>query len=189
MEPSDEKLMLQYCAGDYAAFETLYNRHSRGLYRFISWQSPRADWVDEITQDAWMRLHHARGNYQPQASFKTLLYQIARNRLIDLLRQQHPTLASDLGSNAEDSAGAFESLANQIQHDDTPDATLIQKQRSLQLQQAISKLPLEQKEVLILHQFSELTVAEIATLTGAKEETVKTRLRYAMQKLKLALAI
>lgn len=189
MEPSDEKLMMQYCDGDYAAFETLYNRHSRGLYRFINWQSPRIDWVDEITQDAWMRLHHARANYQPQASFKTLLYQIARNRLIDLLRQQHSTLASDLGDNAKDGTNAFDSLANQIQQNDTPDTTLIQKQRSLQLQQAISKLPLEQKEVLILHQFSELTIAEIAALTGAKAETVKTRLRYAMQKLKLTLAI
>lgn len=182
--PSDEALMLRYCKGDYAAFELLYQRHNRGLYRFISWQSPRIDWVDEITQDAWMRLHHARASYQPQASFKTLLYQIARNRLIDILRQKRTALASELGQNAENGENAFELLSNQTQHDETPDSALTQKQRSLQLHQAINQLPPEQKEVLILHQFSELTLAEIATLTAAKEETVKTRLRYAMQKLK-----
>lgn len=189
MDTSDESLMQRYCAGDYAAFKILYERHSRGLYRFISWQSPRADWVDEITQDTWMRLHHARTNYQPQASFKTLLYQIARNRLIDLLRQKHASLASDLGQSSEDSAAAFDWFEDQTQSDHTPDAVIIQKQHSIQLQQAIKKLPLEQKEVLVLHQFSELTLSEIAMLTDAKEETVKTRLRYAMQKLRQSLAI
>ena len=65
----------------------------------------------------------------------------------------------------------------------------MQKQGITQLHQAIRKLPPEQKEVLILYQFSELTLSEIAILTDTKEETVKTRLRYAMQKLKLSLAI
>ncbi len=189
MDISDESLMQRYCAGDYTAFKMLYERHSRGLYRFISWQSPRADWVDEITQDTWMRLHHARANYQPQASFKTLLYQIARNRLIDVLRQKQAALASDLEQGIEDSAAFVGLIDDQIQSDNTPDAAIIQKQRSIELQQAIKKLPLEQKEVLVLQQFSELTLSEIATLTGAKEETVKTRLRYAMQKLRQSLTI
>ena len=189
MEISDESLMLRYCSGDYSAFEMLYQRHSRGLYRFISWQSPRIDWADDITQDTWTRLHYARANYKPQASFKTLLYQIARNRLIDLLRQQHATLASDLGKTIEDGTEVFDSIANQMPHEDTPDAALMQKQHSARLHQAINKLPPEQKEVLILHQFSELTLSEIATLTNIKQETVKTRLRYAMQKLRLSLAI
>ncbi|HSG93187.1 MAG TPA: sigma-70 family RNA polymerase sigma factor, partial [Methylotenera sp.] len=72
--------------------------------------------------------------------------------------------------------------------DDTPDAALAHKQRSAQLHHSINKLPPEQKEALILHQFSELTLSEIAMLTNAKVETVKTRLRYAMQKLKTAIS-
>ena len=180
---TDEALMLSYCGGDFSAFETLYSRHSRGLYRFITWQSPRVDWADEIAQDAWMRLHNARASYLPQASFKTLLYQIARNRLIDMLRQQRPLLASDLGE-PEDGIEVFDLIANDIQNDNTPDAMLMQNQRNAQLHRAIDKLPFEQKEALVLHQFSELTLSEIASLTGAKEETVKGRLRYAMQKLK-----
>lgn len=188
MQISDENLMLRYCEGDYTAFEMLYKRHSHGLYRFISWQSPRSDWVDEITQDVWMRLHHARANFQPQASFKTLLYQIGRNRLIDLLRQKRALLASDLGQAAEDGAEVFDQIVDQIALDDTPDAALAHKQRSAQLHHSINKLPPEQKEALILHQFSELTLSEIAMLTNAKVETVKTRLRYAMQKLKTAIS-
>lgn len=184
MQISDEDLMLNYCKGDYAAFEALYQRHSRGLYRFIAWHSPRTDWADEVAQDAWLRLHHARATYQPQANFKTFLYQIARNRLIDILRQQHAVLASDLGESAEDGVGVFDLIANETQHGDVPDAMLMQKQHAAQLHRYIDKLPFEQKEALILHHFSELTLSEIASLTGAKEETVKTRLRYAMQKLK-----
>jgi len=183
---TDESLMLRYRDGDYAAFETLYHRHSRGLYRFISWQAPRSDWADEIAQDAWMRLHHARETYQPQASFKTLLYQIARNRLIDMLRQQRPVLASEL--NGDDDGDTFSHLADRAGHEEAPEAGIASRQRSEALHRAISQLPAEQKEALVLHQFSEMTLAEIAQLTGAKEETVKGRLRYAMQKLKVMLA-
>ncbi|UUZ54859.1 hypothetical protein LP419_02275 [Massilia sp. H-1] len=56
---SDELLMTQYRDGDLHAFEELYRRHRVGLYRFIAWRSPRADWVDEIVQDSWANLHHA----------------------------------------------------------------------------------------------------------------------------------
>ena len=182
---TDEHLMLRYRDGDYAAFETLYQRHSRGLLRFISWHSPRADWADEVAQDAWLRLHHARESYEPQASFKTLLYQIARNRLIDLLRQKRPLLASELGD--DEDGDTFGHLADMAAQDDAPETGLAQKQLNDRLHRAIGQLPQEQREALVLHQFSELTLAEIALLTGTKEETVKGRLRYSMQKLKVAL--
>lgn len=180
---TDENLMLRYCGGDYAAFEALYHRHGRGLYRFIAWQCPRIDWVEEIVQDAWMSLHRARESYQPSAAFKTLLYQIARNRMIDLLRQRSPTLATDLGG-GEEHQEVFEHLLDQHETAGAPEAALETRQLHQALHHAISRLPQEQKEALILHQFSELSLAEIARMTGAKEETVKGRLRYAMQKLR-----
>lgn len=183
---TDETLMLRYCGGDYAAFEALYHRHGRGLYRFIAWQCPRVDWVEEIVQDAWMGLHRARENYQPSAAFKTLLYQIARNRMIDLLRQRNPVLASDLGS-ADDDQEVFDYLLDQHETSAAPEGTLEKRQLNQALHEAISRLPQEQKEALVLHQFNDLTLAEIALMTGAKEETVKGRLRYAMQKLRLAM--
>jgi RNA polymerase sigma-70 factor (ECF subfamily) len=170
--PPDEELMLRYQAGDLPAFRELYQRHRQGLYRFIAWRSPRRDWVDEIAQDAWASLHAARAGYRPQAQFRTFLYQIARNRLIDLLRQKE--------MEPEDQA------PEQADHASPPELLAARQQDQL-LHAAIRTLPHEQREALVLQQFSGLSVEEIAEVTGAERETVKSRLRYAMQKLRAAL--
>jgi RNA polymerase sigma factor (sigma-70 family) len=179
----DEQLMIQYREGDLHAFEELYNRHRLGLYRFISWRSPRADWVDEIVQDSWANLHHARARYQPDASFRTYLYQIARNRLLDLLRQQQHLLAADMGTGT-DGRDTFDAMADAAQDVVTPDAALDQKQRHDSLHLALNALPGEQKEALVLQQFSGMSLEEIAEIVAAPVETVKSRLRYAMRKLR-----
>ncbi|SFV16868.1 sigma-70 family RNA polymerase sigma factor [Pseudoduganella namucuonensis] len=170
--PSDEVLMLRYREGDLSAFEELYRRHSGGLYRFLAWRSPRRDWVDEIAQDSWTGLHQARAQYQPQASFRTYLYQIARNRLTDLLRQPQALVAD--GSALDPPEPARQGA----------DAELEARQRDRALHAAIHALPAEQKEALILQQFSGMSLEEIAALVAAPVETVKSRLRYAMRKLR-----
>jgi RNA polymerase sigma factor (sigma-70 family) len=180
---SDEELMLRYRDGDLRAFEELYGRHRLGLYRFIAWRSPRADWVDEIVQDSWANLHHARNRYQPDASFRTYLYQIARNRLLDLLRQQQHLLAADLGTGT-DGRDLFDALADAAQDVVTPDAALAAKQRNDSLYQALAALPGEQKEALVLQQFDGMSLDEISAVVAAPVETVKSRLRYAMRKLR-----
>lgn len=168
----DEELMLRYQAGDLPAFRELYQRHRLGLYRFIAWRSPRRDWVDEITQDAWAALHTARASYRPEAQFRTWLYQIARNRLIDLLRQKELEA---------------EELAPELSDDSSPPELLAARQQDQLLHAAIRALPSEQREALVLQQYSGLSMEEIAEVTGAERETVKSRLRYAMQKLRAAL--
>lgn len=178
----DEQLMLRYRDGDLLAFEELYQRHRLGLYRFISWRSPRAEWVDEVVQDAWANLHHARQRYQPEASFRTYLYQIARNRLFDLLRQQQPMLAADMGST--DGRSLFDVLADAAHDGMSPEDALEQKQERDGLHHAIASLPSEQKEAVILQQFSGLSLDEIAEVASVPVETVKSRLRYAMRKLR-----
>jgi RNA polymerase sigma factor (sigma-70 family) len=183
---SDESLMLRYCAGDILAFKELYRRHSVNLYRFIAWRAPRQDWVEEITQDSWTSLHRARSTYQPQASFRTYLYQIARNRLIDLLRQHNALLAGDLGQNDQGDE-LFEHLADQTQDQLSPEAELMKKQQIVGLHAAIQALPGEQKEAIILQQFNDMSLEEIAQLSDVPVETVKSRLRYAMRKLRLNL--
>lgn len=180
---SDEELMLRYRDGDLRAFEELYSRHRLGLYRFIAWRSPRQDWVDEIVQDSWANLHHARNRYQPDASFRTYLYQIARNRLLDLLRQQLPLLAAELGTGT-DGRDVFDALADAAQDVVTPDMALAAKQRNNSLHQALDALPSEQKEAIVLQQFSGMSLDEISAVVAAPVETVKSRLRYAMRKLR-----
>lgn len=183
---SDETLMLRYRDGDLTSFKELYRRHSRGLYQFIFWRSPRKDWVDEIVQDAWASLHYARERYQPQSSFRTYLYQIARNRLIDLLRQHQDLLASDMGKGDDDDedGGTFGHMVDIAQDDMSPQAELERKQQAAELHAAIRMLPGEQREALVLQQFNGMSLEEIAEMTGVPAETVKSRLRYAMRKLR-----
>jgi RNA polymerase sigma factor (sigma-70 family) len=184
---SDEQLMLRYREGDLLAFRELYGRHRLGLYRFIAWRSPRAEWVDEIVQDAWASLHHARIRYRPDATFRTYLYQIARNRLFDLLRQHQHVLAAELGTGT-DGRDLFDVLADAAQDVIAPDAALEHRQCADSLHRAIAALPGEQREALVLQQFSGMSVDEIARLSSVPVETVKSRLRYAMRKLRQSLS-
>ena len=180
---SDDQLMLRYGEGDLAAFRELYRRHQQGLYRFIAWRSPRADWVDDIVQDSWVKLHHARARYRPDASFRTYLYQIARNRLLDLLRQQQHLLAADLGTGT-DGRDVFDVLADAAHDVPAPDAVLQSRQQRDSLHLALAALPGEQKEAVILQQFCGMSLDDIAAVVAAPVETVKSRLRYAMRKLR-----
>jgi RNA polymerase sigma-70 factor (ECF subfamily) len=180
---SDEALMLSYRSGDLLAFKELYRRHSQGLYRFIAWRCPRRDWVDEIVQDAWANLHAARASYQPQAAFRTYLYQIARNRLIDLLRMKEAQPVNEAAGDDEESE--VERLADE--HGASPQVSLEKKQQIALLHDAIRLLPAEQKEAIVLQQFNGMSLEEIAAVTAVPAETVKSRLRYAMQKLRTQL--
>ncbi|WMW81583.1 sigma-70 family RNA polymerase sigma factor [Undibacterium cyanobacteriorum] len=192
---SDEDLMLRYCDGDFAAFKELYQRHSKPLYRFIAWRSPRAEWVDEVMQESWAALHKARASYQVSASFKTFLYQIAKHRLIDLMRQHQLLLSSDLQDfTEEDWQQDLDAMQTQAQHHGetafssgeqaTPEQALIAKQNAAALQRAIHQLPGVQREALVLQQFNDMSLEEIASVSDVPVETIKSRLRYAMQKLR-----
>ena len=154
---SDEVLMERYRDGDIASFKALYKRYSGRLYQFIFWHSPRKDWVDEIAQDAWTSLHGARHRYQGHLNFRTHLYQIARNRLIDLLRQHQDLLGGEADASVSEQRGP--------------------------LHAAILGLPGEQREALVLQQFNGFSPEEIAQMTGVPVETVKNRLFYAMRNL------
>lgn len=183
---SDETLMLSYRDGDLLAFKELYRRHSGGLYRFIAWRSPRKEWVDEVVQDSWASLHAARARYEPLAGFRTYLYQIARNRLIDLLRQKEAKSAGEF-EHGDEGETAFDRLADSAQEISSPESTLEKKQQIERLHAAIRVLPNDQKEALVLQQFNGMSLEEIAEVTAVPVETVKSRLRYAMQKLRAQL--
>jgi RNA polymerase sigma-70 factor (ECF subfamily) len=173
MEAPDEELMLAYGRGDAGAFETLYKRYRGPLYRFVLRAIQQRSVAEELFQEAWIRVIEARSRYAPQARFTTWLYTIAHNLLVDHWRKKglplvqlddDPPLAAP--DNPARQAEARESLAR--------------------LLQAIDALPAAQREAFLLHEEAGLTVAEIAAVTGAGEEAAKSRLRYAMAKLKSA---
>ena len=177
-ETSDETLMLAYAAGDVAAFEQLYARHRQRLYRFLLRELREPALADEIYQDIWQRVIAARASWQPDATFATWLYRIARNRLADHWRaaRHRPPAPHDADAR----------LAR-VPDDDTPERRLVAEQRTTGLQRALDALPPEQREVVLLRLAQELTLEEIGAVTGAGRETVKSRLRYAMDKLRAAM--
>lgn len=172
---SDETLMLAYAGGQVAAFDQLYGRHRARLYRFLLRQLRDGALADEIFQDVWQRVIAARQGWKPEAAFATWLYRIAHNRLADHWRAlQHRPPAPD---NADE-------RTERVPDPDTPERSLSEFEQRRRLQLALDELPAEQREVVLLRLEQELTLEEIGAITGVGRETVKSRLRYAMDKLR-----
>lgn len=178
--PADEELMLAYRAGDAAAFDALYERHRGAVFRYLRRQAGTAPVAEELFQDVWLRLIDARARYEPRAKFTTWLYTIAHNRLMDHFRSAARTALVSY-ADSDSPPEEFPSAAP------LPEQLLERKQGAVRLLAAIDALPPAQREALLLQQEGELTLEEIAAVTGANRETVKSRLRYAMAKLRAQL--
>jgi RNA polymerase sigma-70 factor (ECF subfamily) len=177
---SDEDLMLAYAAGDAAAFEALYARHKGGVYRYLLRQCRQGGVAEELFQDVWMNLIRARASYAPTAKFTTWLYRLAHNRLIDHYRASgHLSLVS-----ADDDAHEELVAAIPAARGDEPQARAENRELAERLRAAVAALPPAQREAFLLQQEGGLSLAEIAELTGVGAETVKSRLRYALGKLR-----
>jgi RNA polymerase sigma-70 factor (ECF subfamily) len=182
--PSDEELMLAYGAGDAAAFDALYARHKGGVYRYLLRQCRQPGVADELFQDVWMNLIRARASYAPTAKFTTWLYRLAHNRMVDHFRASgHLTLVS-----ADDEAHEDAVIALPAARATEPAARAENRELGERLRAALSALPPPQREAFLLQQEAALSLSEIAELTGVGVETVKSRLRYAMAKLRAELA-
>jgi RNA polymerase sigma-70 factor (ECF subfamily) len=173
MEAPDEELMLAYRDGNAGAFETLYTRHRARLYRFVLRSVKSRPIGEELFQEIWMRVIEARSRYAPQARFTTWLYTIAHNYLVDHWRKRGLTLVTLEG---DDVAGTSPDPADHVQA----------RQALSRFAAALEALPAVQREAFLLHEEGGLSVAEIAVATGSDEEAAKSRLRYAMAKLKAA---
>ena len=161
--------MLAYRDGDAGAFETLYARHRGALYRFVLRSLKDRAVAEELFQEAWIRVIEARERYAPSARFSTWLYTIAHNLLVDHWRRKGLVLVD---SDEEPASG------------DDPAQRVEVRQAAARFLQALEALPPAQREAFLLHEEAGLSVAEIAAATGSNEEAAKSRLRYAMAKLK-----
>lgn len=170
---SDETLMRRYAAGDAGAFDALYARHRGPLYRYMLRGCGDAEVAGELFQDVWARLIRGRARYRVKARFTTYLFRIAHNRLVDHYRSVRPTDALA----AETAAPAA----------DQPEMRAAGNETAARLLAAIHSLPLDQREAILLKEERGLSLAEIAQVTNVGRETVKSRLRYALAKLREAL--
>jgi RNA polymerase sigma-70 factor (ECF subfamily) len=162
--------MLAYVGGDAGAFEQLYRRHKDGLYRYFLRHVEPRDMAAELFQDVWHNLIQARARYRDDAPFGAWLYKLAHNRLIDHYRRQRPAEAVP-----EDLAAA---------ETQQPEVMAMQSQQAQRLLAALGRLPPEQREIIVLREEQELTLEQIAVIQEVGRETVKSRLRYALAKLR-----
>ena len=174
---SDEELMERYRDGDAAAFDVIYGRHRGGLFRYMLRQCGNRGVAEELFQEVWMNLVRARASYTVQAKFSTYLYRLAHNRLIDYYRSHQ----SDAGPAADEDA-ALESVAGA--RGDDPAVAVDARQQARLLLQLLDELPQAQREAFLLQQEGDMSVEEIAAATGVNRETAKSRLRYALAKLR-----
>ncbi len=178
-ELNDTALMLRYQDGDVGAFETLYNRHRGPLFRFVLRQVGNQQFAEDVFQEVWSRIIRNRENYRPTARFTTYIYHIARNCAVDHYRRtakQADVLSADDSGVAEPVAATGNPVAAAANRD-TRNA----------LSAALGELPAEQREAFLLREESGMSLDEIATVTGVGRETVKSRLRYALGKLRQCL--
>jgi len=174
--PEDSALMLRYQDGDVAAFEILYRRHKDAIYRYLLRLCGHRDTAEDIFQEVWGKIVKARSSYRPTAKFTTFLYRVAHNCFIDHLRRNkrhagnatlEPELHSDQGETLE--LATERSLARE------------------RMELALKTLPDEQRDAFLLSEEGGLSIDQIASVTGCNRETAKSRVRYAIGKLRKAI--
>lgn len=176
---TDEQLKLRCRGGDYVAFEQLYYRHKDPLYRFIIRQCADEEQAKDIVQDVWLNIHKACGGYVPSAKFTTWLYRIAHNRIIDFYRQSAKGLPVSY-----DDENLTEQQLNNIDNRYAPEQMVQSAEETACLLNAINSLQEAQREVALLHLEMGFSVGEIANITHTNPETAKSRLRYALKKIR-----
>jgi len=181
---ADESLMLRYQSGDAGAFDLLYARHRGGLFRFITRQCHSSAHAEELFQEVWMSLIQARDRYKVEAQFRTWLFTIAHNKLMDYFRRhRHAEVKLFEREDGE------EPLLNLVvgSRVDEPEVKAMSGEQGAAILRALAALPAPQREAFLLYEEGGLTIDEIAAAAGISFEAAKSRLRYALAKLRAGL--
>jgi len=186
-ERRDEDLMLAYAAGEAAAFDTLYARHKGGVYRYLVRHCGNAGTADELFQDIWMNVIRVRATYAPSAKFATWLYTFAHHRLVDHWRARGQAALVSIDDDADEGPRSIVDALPAARADE-PEARVANRELAADLGAALGSLPPPQRDAFLLQHEGGLSLAEIAQLQGVGVETVKSRLRYAIARLRLELA-
>lgn len=187
MQPlPDEVLMLAFKAGDARAFEQLVQRHRAAVFNFLLRLLGDRARAEDLLQETWLKVVRSAPSYEKKAKFTTWVYTIARNLCVDQSRRDRHRAAASLDATPDNDEGR--SLGERL-----PDArpTPERAAHGLQLREAIEvalkKIPEEQREVFLLREYAGVPFKEIAEVTGVPENTVKSRMRYALEGLRRVL--
>lgn len=180
LEYSDVELIKAFCSGDEQAFNCLYKRYRRQLYGFLCnlIQSQNGD-IDEIFEETWLRVIDRLSSYRDDGKFSAWLFRIARNLFIDRLRRNKPEQFVPI--DADDAINVIAPAGFQA------DADLDNRELFYTIENALSKLPLEQREVFLLRE-QDFSFKEIAKIQNCSLNTALSRMRYATHNLRAAIS-
>jgi RNA polymerase sigma-70 factor (ECF subfamily) len=182
--PTDETLVARDAAGDVAAFAARYERQEFPFLRFMVRLCRARATAEDLMQETWFAVTREAPRFRPDGRFAPWLYTIARHRVIDRHRITRATISLDATGTDDDDTPAMQ-LADERSL--TPLAVSEQVEQGGAILAALARLPQEQREAFVLQAEGDLSVEEIAEVTGTTFETAKSRLRYARDKLKALL--
>lgn len=188
-EREDAEWMEAYKRGDARAFERLVGRHKKPVYNFCFRMLGERAAAEDALQEVFLRVVRSAKDWEKNAKFTTWLYTIARNHCIDALRKagyrKTASLDQTLGESEEGST-----LADRMSDDEsvTPDRGAESLRLRGKLAAAIASLSDEQREVFVMREYAGMPFKDIATVVGVPENTVKSRMRYALEHLRAQLA-
>ena len=177
--------MLAYGSGDFGAFEIIYERHRGALYRYLLRQCGKAEDAQELSQDVWANLIRARERYEVRAKFTTYLFRLAHNRVVDFYRKSANNPISTFNVVVLNGEGDIDELPASDR--EQPQQQVEFRRLGEQLLAAIDQLPAVQREAFLLREEAGFTIEQIAEVTGVNQETAKSRLRYAVAKLRVSI--
>lgn len=180
--------MFAYQGGDIGAFEILVKRHEKPLFNFILRSVRQKELAEELLQEAFIRIIRSAASYQEKAKFTTWAYTIARNLCIDRARKYKYRKESSLNRSVGEEGGA--SLQDLLP-DQKAKASSADYDRRIflgRLEKALESLPEDQREVFVMREVSGLKFREIAEVLNCPLPTIKSRMRYAIEALRDAMA-
>ena len=182
---TDEELMARYAQDEEAAFEILLARYRQPIFGFLYRYLGRTDKAEDVFQDVFYEVIRARKRFRPESRFASWVFSIARNRAVDRLRRNgfREMESLDVQINPHDPNGDSR-LSLLVSGDTGPDEILLTRELERALETILRGLPPEQREVFWLREKTELSLGEIAELTKVSQNTVKSRLRYALEKIR-----
>jgi RNA polymerase sigma-70 factor (ECF subfamily) len=191
---SDDELLQRFVAGEPAAFGVLLKRYQVPIYNFIARSVRDTEAASDLLQEVFTRVIQHSGEFNRNSKFSTWLYAIARNMCIDHMRRMSHRRHASLDSPGPNGSGGGDGSAvapwvERVAHEQPGvDSSAASGGLRSRIAQAIENLPSEQREVFLMRQLQQLPFAEIAVVVGVSENTVKSRMRYALERLQEALA-
>ncbi|MCG3174484.1 MAG: ECF RNA polymerase sigma factor SigW [Myxococcota bacterium] len=184
---SDEQLFERYRRGEVKAFETLYERHKRAVFRFACRYLGSEGLAEDVMQDVFIKIVRNAAAWEGRSSFTTWMYAITRNQCLDeqrkLAHRRHASLDAPADGDPEGRT------LHELTADQQPGAERDSSAREAmeRVRQAIANLPEEQREVFVLRQTANIKFKDIAAMLDIPENTVKSRMRYALESIRAEL--